>query len=414
MKGGLQFINPDDTIELNTLSLYGDDKNLKYKKIEVQTNLNLVDGKPLKFTLYNIEDFNEYKKEEFDLKNLDINKDITHLYLCGFLTNWRREELFIKKGKVGYNVETFKEIGKALKQCNEIKTDFKKIQIILAHSEEKKTLCIIFDMSKRDSEYYDSLKKSLSTIKSDDEKKLEGKIKASQLENLIEFTNEKLRIEQKKEAIAKILLRNDYVWIEQKLKIKIKYDKLVNAIGQSIIDKALEPEETKETYDILVESITNHDNIVKIINILTKSETILYDKSNKNPDSFKKKKIYVTYILNQLKSLKNNIVKGIEKSKTSFLLKLLFPNAKVTEPKTESDDKKKEEDANEDSASDVAFDLIEDEAINGTSEEKSKTSFLLKLLFPNAKVTEPVLTNEEQSKTSFLLKLLFPEAKIKT
>ncbi len=54
MKGGLQFINPDDTIELNTLSLYGDDKNLKYKKIEVQTNLNLVDGKPLKFTLYNI------------------------------------------------------------------------------------------------------------------------------------------------------------------------------------------------------------------------------------------------------------------------------------------------------------------------------------------------------------------------
>ena len=211
MKGGMQFFDrqPPDT---GYISLYGDgdgdeQNKLQYTKKTVQTHSKLKDGTHLKFTLYNIEPFHEYEKTTFDLSNLlgdDINS-IEHLYLCGFLTKISRRELFIKKGKVGEegNKEKhFKAIGKTLyKLLSEnikIKTEKikDKIQIILAHSKEKNTLCIIFNMSNMHSNYYKSLKKSLPYTLSlfSDEKNLEKKIEKSQLENLIEFTNEKLVI----------------------------------------------------------------------------------------------------------------------------------------------------------------------------------------------------------------------------
>jgi len=211
MKGGMQFADdkPPDT---GYISLYGDgdgdeQNKLQYTKKTVQTHSKLKDGTHLKFTLYNIESFNKYENENFDLSNLiddmiDINS-IEHLYLCGFLTKISRRELFIKKGKVGEegNKEThFKAIGKTLyKLLNEnikIKTEKikDKIQIILAHSKEKNTLCIIFNMSNMHSNYYKSLKNSLPYTLFSNEKNLEEKIEKSQLENLIEFTNEKLVI----------------------------------------------------------------------------------------------------------------------------------------------------------------------------------------------------------------------------
>jgi hypothetical protein len=211
MKGGMQFFDrqPPDT---GYISLYGDgdgdeQNKLQYTKKTVQTHLKTEDNKSLIFTLYNIESFNKYENENFDLSNLsddiiDINS-IEHLYLCGFLTKISRRELFIKKGKVGEegNKETrFKAIGKTLyKLLSEnikIKTEKikDKIQIILAHSKEKNTLCIIFNMSNMHSNYYKSLKNSLPYTLFSDEKNLEKKIEKSQLENLIEFTNEKLVI----------------------------------------------------------------------------------------------------------------------------------------------------------------------------------------------------------------------------
>jgi len=204
MKGGMQFFDrqPPDT---GYISLYGDgdgdeQNKLQYTKKTVQTHLKTEDNKSLIFTLYNIESFNKYENENFDLSNLiddmiDINS-IEHLYLCGFLTKISRRELFIKKGKVGEegNKEKhFKAIGKTLyKLLSEKIKD--KIQIILAHSKEKNTLCIIFNMSNMHSNYYKSLKNSLPYTLFSDEKNLEKKIEKSQLENLIEFTNEKLVI----------------------------------------------------------------------------------------------------------------------------------------------------------------------------------------------------------------------------
>lgn len=215
MKGGMQFAD-DKPPKSGDLSLcIGGKKTLQYKKKKVRTHSKLKDGQHLYFNLYNIESFHEYENKTFDLSDLgddmkDINS-IEHLYLCGFLTKWDRKELFIKKGKAGEEgnnegnkasnkAKHFKDIGKILYElCQKIKNDHEertnKIQIILAHSTEKNALCIIFNMSNIDESYYDSLKKSLPYTSFSDDKISEGKIKQSQLENLIEFTNEKLNIE---------------------------------------------------------------------------------------------------------------------------------------------------------------------------------------------------------------------------
>jgi hypothetical protein len=197
MKGGVEFIKTDENPETKNLSLYGDDATqLQYRQVNVQTYLKLKDDTHLKFTLYNIEAFNKYEKQEFNLTPLGIeHNDINDLFICGFLTKWTRKELFIKKGKVNKNEISFKEIGKTLYElCDKNKKDSDKIQIILAHSTEKKALCIIFNMSGIDGIYYNSLKKSLSGASFSDKTILEGKIKISQLENLIDFTNKKLII----------------------------------------------------------------------------------------------------------------------------------------------------------------------------------------------------------------------------
>ena len=210
MKGGMQFVDNAHPIS-GKLSLCGDGKNLlQYKQKEVKTHLKIKDEKHLQFTLYNIESFNEYAKDDFDLSEFDM-KDIEHLFLCGFLTKITRKELFIKKGKEGDNEKSLKEIGKTLyKLSEELKNDPNKItykiQIILAHSTDKKALCIIFNMSDIDSEYYDLLKKYLPDTLFSDEKELMRKVTKSQLENLIEFTNEKLSIEPKIEPKADITL----------------------------------------------------------------------------------------------------------------------------------------------------------------------------------------------------------------
>lgn len=200
MKGGMKFVDTTDP-QSGQISFYGNDDNkLQYKKKKVETHLKIKDGTQLKFTLYNIESFNEYEKEDFDLSNFgndmkDINS-IKHLYLCGFITNWWRKDLFIKKNKKGggdgesNKDKHFKAIGETLyKLCTELKKGSEKIQIILAHSTDKEALCIIFDMSNIDSKYYDLLNKHLTDTLFSGEIELMGKITKSQLENLIEFTN---------------------------------------------------------------------------------------------------------------------------------------------------------------------------------------------------------------------------------
>lgn len=226
MKGGMQFvdINPPVSGQLS-FNGNGNEKNLQFKKKEVQTHSKLKDGTHLKFTLYNIEPFHEYENKTFDLSDLgddmkDINS-IEHLYLCGFLTGWEKKEFFIKKGKVGdegnkteNNKKLFEEIGKALnKICSDKIKYSEKIQIILAHSTEKKTLCIIFNMSGIDSKWYDLLKKIyLPDTSFSDEKILEKKIEPSQLENLIEFTNENLIIiNPKTRFLLGLLFQNEKV-----------------------------------------------------------------------------------------------------------------------------------------------------------------------------------------------------------
>ena len=178
-----------------------------------------------------------------------------------------------------------KAIGKVLKKLCENKIKYsEKIQIILAHSTEKKALCIIFNMSNIDESYYDSLKKYLPDTLFSDDKNLEGKIKPSQLENLIEFTNEKLVIKPKK-------------------------------ISDS------------NSYTNSVDNITKSDNILKIIDFFKKLREKLGEEKDgeKNSDEYK----YVSESLNLLQSLKNNIEAGIQKSRTKsrFLLSLLFRNA---------------------------------------------------------------------------------------
>ena len=240
MKGGMQFAD-DKPPEYGDISLYGngngdEQKNLQFKKKEVQTHSKLKDGTHLKFTLYNIEPFHEYEKTTFDLSNLlgdDINS-IEHLYLCGFLTGWEKKEFFIKKGKVGdegnkteNNKKLFEEIGKALnKICSDKIKYSEKIQIILAHSTEKKTLCIIFNMSGIDSKWYDLLKKKyLPDTSFSDEKILEKKIETSQLENLIEFTNEYLP-ENSSIAYNKLRLLESLLFVPQREISSIAHNKL--------------------------------------------------------------------------------------------------------------------------------------------------------------------------------------------
>lgn len=215
MKGGMQFFDTNTPPTSGFLRLYGnvDEKNpLLYKKKDVQTHLKTKDNVPLIFTLYNIESFDEYKHDTFDLSNLaDDMEDIDHLFLCGFFTGLTRKELFIKKGKD--NKGSFKAIGKTLhKLCENPKKSSGKIQIILAHIRKQKALCIIFNMSNIGESSYNLLKESLSDTSFSDDKILEGQIGPSQLENLIEFTNENLIIiNPKTRFLLGLLFQNEKV-----------------------------------------------------------------------------------------------------------------------------------------------------------------------------------------------------------
>ena len=407
MKGGMQFADNTDPVS-DYISLYGNSngnkqKKLQYKKKEVRTHSKLKGGNHLYFNLYNIESFNEYENETFDLSTIIDKNKIEHLYLCGFLTKWTRKELFIKKGKTGEgNNEDnknahFKDIGKILYElCQKIKNDHEertnKIQIILAHSTEKNALCIIFNMSNIDESYYDSLKKSLPDTSFSDDKILEGKIKQSQLENLIEFTNEKLIIKPKadftvglmwkdtgvllpasgteleNDELSKALAEkvqftqeelksfgiesikkdnyvkvgdnyfkplysekattNDYEYIENDLKQEISYKNLKIKLEQKIIAKVFADSKIngEAEYESLVDNITKLDSILKLIVFFTKLKKELGDGKGYELDT---KKAYVNKSLNLLYSLRNNIEAEIPKSKTRFLLSLLFGNATV-------------------------------------------------------------------------------------
>ena len=208
MKGGLQFVNIKEPAVPKYLSLCNDGKNiLYYKQKEVETYMIRKDNTPLRFTLYNIESFNKYENKTFNLPNLgdDINS-IEHLFLCGFLKKMINKNFFIKKGKHKNNNKSFEVIGETLhKICANLKDKgSEKIQIILAHSTEKKALCIIFNMKNIDSKYYNILKNSLPDTLFSDEKFLEGKIEISQLKDLIDFTNEKLVIKSEISKSAEI------------------------------------------------------------------------------------------------------------------------------------------------------------------------------------------------------------------
>ena len=350
MKGGMQFVDINPPVS-GQLSFNGNEKNLQFKKKEVQTHSKLKDGTHLKFTLYNIEPFHEYENETFDLSDLgddmkDINS-IEHLYLCGFLTGWVKKDFFIKKGKVGdegnkteNNKKLFKEIGKALnKICQKIKNDHdertNKIQIILAHSKPNKELCIIFNMSNID-ESYDLLKNYFPKTLFSDEIELMRKVTESQLKNLIDFTNEKLIIKPKADFTVGLI--ND-------LKQEISYKNLIIKLEQKIIEKVFTDSKIngEAEYESLVNDITRLDNILKLIAFFTKLKKELGDSKGYELDT---KKAYVNYVnnnLNKLQSLKNNIEAELSKSKTRFLLSLLFGNATVEatadEQKTETVDK---------------------------------------------------------------------------
>ena len=283
MKGGMEFAD-DTPPKLGDLSLcIGGKKKLQYKQKEVETHLKTEGNVPLRFTLYNIESFNKYENDTFDLSKFDEGmKDINsieHLYLCGFL-----KKFFIKKNKEGEEDNKdahFEAIGKVLKKlCSDggIK-DSEKIQIILAHSTEKKALCIIFNMSNINSKYYDLLKKSLPKTLFSDEKILEGKIEKIQLENLIEFTNEKLEIEP------------------------ITLGKISDI----------------ESYTNSVDNITEFDNILKIIDFFKKLKEKLGGEVQ--TEQYK----YVDEYLILLQSLKNNIEAG-ENRKRVDLIQVSYTN----------------------------------------------------------------------------------------
>ena len=298
MKGGMQFADDNDP-EYGNISLYGnsngdEQKNLQFKKKEVQTHSKLKDGNHLSFNLYNIESFYEYEQKTFDLSKLDDDiNSIEHLYLCGFLTKWDRKELFIKKGKVGEEgnkeenkasnkAKHFKAIGETLYKLSKMikKVPDKityKIQIILAHSTEKKALCIIFNMSNIDERYYDLLKEYLLDIDTlfSDDKILEGKIEPSQLENLIEFTNEKLVIgpdpeipKSKIRFLLGLLFSNakveatetvegkNVLQLEKKLKAKLSYNALLEKFTPTQIEEAFDAASIdKKKYETLTDKL---------------------------------------------------------------------------------------------------------------------------------------------------------------
>ena len=197
MKGGMEFVD-DNFTEIGKLKLDGENEQ-NYTKKYVKTHSKIKDDTPLKFTLYNIESFNKYSSDEkFELSNLINDFDnIEHIFLCGFLTKLTRKELFIKKNIQNNNKENYKEIGRILYDIYNNKKESEKIQIILVHSSDYNALYIIFNMSNINSIYYDMLKNNLSTELFRDDKELMKKVTNTQLESLIEFTNEKLNIESK-------------------------------------------------------------------------------------------------------------------------------------------------------------------------------------------------------------------------
>tara|TARA_Y100000389_G_scaffold6793_1_gene6510 strand:+ start:147 stop:2819 length:2673 start_codon:yes stop_codon:yes gene_type:complete len=283
------------------------------------------DGKHLQFTLYNIESFNEYEGEKFNLSGFDNEmKDIEHLFLCGFIKNWERKELFIKKNKdaVDNKEERFKEIGKTLyKLCNELKKGSKKIQIILAHSTDKKALCIIFDMSNIDSKHYDLLKQYLPDTLFSDEKELMGRITESQLENLIDFTNKhipqpiislslnELKSTYSKEQIEKAL-ENSGIGTQEVLVDIIKSINLSSTGGGKIKKKINGGSGNKQ-----IENFDKFEKFEKFINELEKLNNI-----NSGPLIWSRRKNLITNIKSKLKKIKPNKAHN----KLTLLESLLF------------------------------------------------------------------------------------------
>lgn len=299
IKGGIRLQSKD--IEIKQDHKINDDKEVTYKKGEIETEEKITNGKK-KFKLYKITGISKpYTDEKFILPDGIKKDDLKHIYLFGYSGEYS-QQLFVRKNASDTIDDLLDHIGKNLnllfatplplqqrrpsrrrrgnvrKPLHLFERQFQKasLNIILIYSEEDKCLFIIFDMNNSEYEHYEKFEGLFSPASFVSDKKLKKQINISDLKLLIDYTYKKI----------------SYATLHQKLLDRIKTnlnDKRLKKVDTG--DKKNIQDEIKklqnEIYEFEEEILKDSKNDIKNYNELQKSMNQLKEDFNKFLTSLK-------------------------------------------------------------------------------------------------------------------------------